>query len=151
MSSPDHSGTSNVKPRPAASIAVFRDGNVLLAQRSKAPLEGVWSLPGGRIEPGEMIRDAAHRELHEETGVTARILGVTDVIDVIVRDDDDVLRTHYVITSFYGTWINGEACAASDCMGVDWVSTDALPEQNMTKGTADIIRQAAALLAMHED
>ena len=147
MTRSEPSNPLTVKPRPAASIAVFRDGKVLLAQRSKPPLQGVWSLPGGRVEPGEMVRDAALRELAEETGVMARIHGIADVVDVIVRDDEEKLRAHFVITSFYGEWTSGEATPASDCMGVDWVSLDELPDRNMTEGTADIIRRAAGLLA----
>jgi len=151
MAPSDHPGPPSVKPCPAASIAVFRDGKVLLAQRSKAPLKGVWSLPGGRVEPGEKVRDTALRELLEETGVSAHIHGVTDIVDVIIKDDDEKLHAHFVISSFYGTWANGEAEPASDCMGVDWVNLDVLPEQNMTEGTADIIRRAAGLLAKQGD
>lgn len=151
MANPDSSDPHIVNPRPAASIAVFRDGKILLAQRSKPPLQGVWSLPGGRVEPGEKVRDTALRELAEETGVTARIHGIADVVDVIVRDDDASLHDHFVITAFYGVWASGEAHPASDCMSVDWVSLDTLPDRNMTEGTAETIRRAAGLLAGQAD
>jgi ADP-ribose pyrophosphatase YjhB (NUDIX family) len=79
-------------PRAAASAAIFRDGKVLLAQRSKPPLKGIWSLPGGHIEPGEKAIEAAHRELNEETGITADLKGLADVANVIMRRDDGALR-----------------------------------------------------------
>ena len=133
-------------PRPAASCAIFRDGQVLIAQRAKPPLAGIWSLPGGHIEPGETVRTAAIRELAEETGVTADLKAIADVVDVIVRDDDGVLRAHYVITVFFGVWLRGEARPGSDCAAVEWVDLAALGERPMTQGTPALIQRAAILL-----
>lgn len=138
-------------PRPAVSAAVFRDGLVLLAQRGKPPLQGVWSLPGGRVEPGETARDAARRELAEETGITADLMGVADVVDVIVRDDDGSLRAHYVITAFFGVWTGGEATPGSDCQAVEWVALGDLAGRPMTEGTAAVIARAAGLLTADQD
>ena len=61
-----------------ASIAVFKGDTVLLVQRARAPFRGLWSLPGGSIEPGESAREAAFRELKEEAGITAEIEGVVE-------------------------------------------------------------------------
>ncbi len=133
-------------PRAAASAAVFRDGKILLAQRSKPPLTGIWSLPGGHIEPGEKAIAAAHRELREETGIKAHLTGLADVADVILRHDDGSLRAHYVISVFYGLWLSGEARPESDCMAVEWVEISALSERPMTEGTAAIIERATGLL-----
>lgn len=137
--------SSSVWPRPAVSVAVFRDGKVLLAQRAKPPLKGVWSLPGGRVEPGELSRAAALRELKEETGVTAQIEGITDIVDVILRHEDGSVRAHYVITSFYGRWTSGEPRPESDCLGAEWVGLDELSGRKITVGTTEIIQQAARL------
>ena len=133
-------------PRAAASAAIFRDGKVLLAQRAKPPLEGIWSLPGGHIEPGEKAHEAANRELHEETGIKADLKGLADVADVILRHDDGSLRAHYVISVFYGLWRQGEAKPQTDCQAVEWVEVSALCERPITEGTAAIIEHAASLL-----
>ena len=135
------------KPVPAVSAAVFHDGKVLLAQRGKPPLTGVWSLPGGHIEAGEKARDAVARELAEETGVIADIVGIADVKDVILRRDDGSIRAQYVITVFYGHWRSGEPRAMSDCQAVDWVDPETLSDRKMTEGTAAIIAHAATLLS----
>ncbi len=138
------------KPVPAVSAAVFHNGKVLLAQRGKPPLTGIWSLPGGHIEPGEKARDAIARELAEETGITADLLGIADVTDVILRHADRRLKAHYVITVFYGRWHSGEARAMSDCQAVDWVEPTTLSQREMTEGTAAIVARAAALVARHD-
>jgi len=143
---PDSPDNRRVVPRAAASLAVFHEGRVLLAQRGKPPLNGVWSLPGGRVEPGEKARTAALRELKEETGIEAAILGVADAADVILRYEDGSLQAQYVITAFFGTWKSGEAIAASDCMGVEWVAMNELSGRTITEGTVPVIRRAAALL-----
>ncbi|MGD9869117.1 MAG: NUDIX hydrolase [Hyphomicrobiales bacterium] len=131
--------------RFAASIAVFRDGQVLLAQRSKAGTRGLWSLPGGHVEPGETQEQTALRELSEETGVSGRVIGVTSVIEFAVKSE--VSEIHYELTSFYGEWLSGEPEARSDCMGVKWADPEELVEAEMTPGTPAVIRKAARLLA----
>lgn len=136
----------HIWPRAAASAAIFRDGRILLAQRSKPPLKGVWSLPGGHIEPGEKAHQAALRELREETAITAQIKGLADVVDVILRHDDGSLRAHYVISAFYGVWREGEARPGSDCMAVEWVDITQIPDRPMTQGAEAIIKRAAEQL-----
>ncbi len=76
------------KPVLAASIAVFREGKVLLAQRGKAPARGLFSLPGGRIEPGERMAEAVLRELQEEVGLSAEIAGFVDHVEHIEHGPD---------------------------------------------------------------
>ena len=143
----DNSSTPPIQwPRAAASAAIFRDDLVLVAQRAKPPLTGIWSLPGGHIKPGEKALEAAHRELNEETGIKADLKGIIDVKDVIVRHDDGSLRAHYVITAFYGVWLSGTAQPQSDAMAVEWVELEALKDRPLTQGTEEIIFRAAKLL-----
>jgi len=138
-------------PCAAASAAIFRDGKILLAQLSKPPLKGIWSLPGGHIKPGEKAIEAAHRELNEETGITADLKGLADVANVILRREDGALRAHYVISVFYGIWLHGEAKAESDCQAVEWVDIAELSDRPMTDGTAAIIERAAGLLSSQDN
>jgi ADP-ribose pyrophosphatase YjhB (NUDIX family) len=133
-------------PRVAASVAVFRDGRILLVERGKGPRRGLWSLPGGHIEPGETARAAAQRELMEETGIEADIVGLVDVHDVIMRRDDGALSAHYLLTVFYGRWRAGEPKAASDVANARFVAIADAGAMSLTPGAMSFITRARDLL-----
>jgi 8-oxo-dGTP diphosphatase len=132
-------------PKAAASIAVLRGDAVLLVERSKPPRAGLWSLPGGHIEPGETAAAAALRELAEETGVTARLVGLVDILDIITHDEHGALTAHYLLAVFCGRWLSGEPVAASDSRAARFVSLDGLAAYRLTPGAETMIRRAAAL------
>jgi 8-oxo-dGTP diphosphatase len=134
-------------PRAAASAALFRGGAVLLVERASAPFAGLWSLPGGLIEPGETAEDAARREVREETGLAAGIVGLTDVHDVILRRDDGMLQAHFVLATYFGRPGSGYPRAGSDAHDARFVALADLDALALTPGAVAIIARAAALLA----
>jgi 8-oxo-dGTP diphosphatase len=107
-------------PVPAVGVVCLREGSVLLIRRGKPPRLGEWSLPGGRIEPGERAVDAALRELMEETGVTARITGLLDVVDGIFPE----ANRHYVLIDYAAEWLSGEPVAGDDALEARFVPLD---------------------------
>ena len=107
-------------PVPAVGVVCLRDETVLLIRRGKPPRMGEWSLPGGRIEPGERAGVAALRELMEETGVTARTTGLPDVVDAIFREGD----RHYVLIDYAADWVSGEPVAGDDALEARFVPLD---------------------------
>ena len=141
-----HSGAA-IMPRAAVSAAIFRDGRVLLVQRSRPPSAGVWSLPGGHIEPGETVLDAIHRELREETSVIARIAEIIGAKDVIHLNDSGDLIFHRVVNVFCGEWLSGEPEAGDDAAAAGWYDPDALAGLATTEGLAEIVRSAKMKLA----
>ena len=134
-------------PRPivSVSIAVFRDGRVLLAKRGRDPFAGAFSLPGGVVEIGERLEDAALRELKEETGVDAQIVGFNDFLQPITRAGDDV-RSHYVIVSWVGLWRAGEARTSAEATECRWVAPGETDALRTTPGLPDLVRRAAAII-----
>lgn len=131
-------------PRPAASAIIFRGATVLIVERAKGALPGTWSLPGGHIEPGERARDAAARELFEETGLTVTLEGLVDVHDAIFRDSDGTLRAHYVLSVFWGRSEEGMPVAATDVRDARFVAIGDVDSYRMTPGAQAIIRRAYA-------
>jgi 8-oxo-dGTP diphosphatase len=110
------------RPYLAASVAVIRDGRVLLAARANPPGAGVFSLPGGVVEPGETLAEAALRELHEEVGVAAEILGFITPVEVIERDEAGAVRRHFVVCPHVGRWIAGEPRTGPEAFALRWVA-----------------------------
>ena len=131
---------SFASPVPAVGIVCLRGDAVLLIRRGKAPRMGEWSLPGGRIEPGERAVDAALRELAEETGVTARITGLIDVVDGIFAD----AGLHYVLIDYAAEWMSGEPVAGDDALEARFVPLDQVEALIDWSETRRIIALAAA-------
>ena len=92
------------RPVLAASVAVIRDGRILLAARGKPPSEGLFSLPGGMVEVGETLAQAALRELREEVGVEAKLIGLIAPVEFIERDEKGHIRHHVVIAAHAARW-----------------------------------------------
>jgi 8-oxo-dGTP diphosphatase len=115
----------NAKPIPAVSALIVQDGKVLLVKRGCEPNKGLWSLPGGSIELGETAREAAAREVLEETGLAIAVGEPAGAHDVISRDGDQI-SFHYVIITFHAKVISGELRAGSDASDARWVSPDEL-------------------------
>ena len=125
-----------------ASIAVFKGDTVLLVERARAPFRGLWSLPGGSIEPGESASEAALRELKEESGTTAEIEGVVENVELAVTDDDGRPLT-WRLAMFYGRYAGGSLQPGSDASDANWVAIADLEKLSLTEGTASLIRLAA--------
>jgi len=137
--------TTAERPVLAVSTAVFRDGKVLLARRGAKPSIGLWTLPGGRVEPGETLAIAAAREVMEEVGVECAIIGVAGAIDVIQHAPDGTLKAHYVVVAHAAHWVSGEAMTGPEAAEVGWFAPDAIPATETTPGLQPIIKAAFKL------
>lgn len=107
-------------PIPCVGVVCLRGDEVLLIRRGRPPRQGEWSLPGGRIEPGERTLDAALRELREETGIEAEITGLIDVVDGLFPE----AGRHYVLIDYAARWLSGEPEAGDDALEARFVPLD---------------------------
>lgn len=128
-----------MRPVPAVGVVCLRDDSVLLIRRGTPPRQGEWSLPGGRIEPGERAMDAALRELREETGVEAEITGLIDVVDGLFPE----AGRHYVLIDYAARWLSGEPVAGDDALEARFVALDEVEVLIDWSETRRIIRMAA--------
>lgn len=134
------------RPFLAASIAVFREGKVLLATRTKPPAQALFSLPGGLVEPGETLAEAAQRELYEEVGVVAEVVGFVRHTEVIERDEEQRVLRHFVIATFAARWVSGEPVPGPEAGEVLFADPTALGALRTTRGLASVVAEAAALV-----
>ena len=134
------------RPILAASVAVFRDGKVLLGARAHPPAAHVFSLPGGVVESGEPLEDAALRELMEETGVHARIIGFAGHTQVIEKDDAGKVRRHFVVASFAAHWISGDGTPSAEAPQLVWADPHDLGDLPVTPNLPHILAQAVQLV-----
>lgn len=125
-------------PRPEVAVGAVcvRDGRLLLVRRGHGPGTGAWSLPGGRVEPGETLAQAVVRELAEETGLRGR---AGDLAGLAERMTEGY---HYVILDY---WVQaeGDPVAGDDALDVTWATLadlDRLP----------LVAELAAWLSAHD-
>ena len=128
-------------PLVGVGALIFQGDRILMAQRGKPPLQGLWSLPGGLVETGESLADAVCREVREETGLMVRPLGVIEIFERIMRDADGAAEYHYVLIDYVCAVSGGELCAGDDACNVEWVGRRDLKKLAITEGTLAVIEK----------
>ena len=130
-------------PQLAVSAAIFRDGKILLVRRAKSPARGFYSLPGGRVEFGETLHTALHREVDEETALKVEIIGLAGWREVVPGTGGG---GHYLIMSFAARWASGEPVLNDEHDDFRWLAPDALGDLKVTGGLQEIIEAARRVL-----
>jgi ADP-ribose pyrophosphatase YjhB (NUDIX family) len=130
-------------PQLAVSAAIFRDDRILLVRRARSPAKGFYSLPGGRVEFGETLHAALHREVDEETALEIDIVGLAGWREVVPGTAGG---GHYLIMSFAARWRAGEPVLNDELDDFRWLAPDALGDLKLTGGLQDVIRAARNLL-----
>lgn len=123
---------------PAVSVAAIDRGRILLVRRGRAPAEGLWAFPGGRVEPGETHSDAARRELAEETGLVADTFLEQCRIDLPA--DGAARDSVFRLVVFVATGVVGEPVAGDDAAAAGWFTLAELERLPITASTLEMSR-----------
>jgi len=129
------------QPLVGIGAIIVRDSRVALIKRGHPPLVGEWSVPGGVLEVGETMREAAAREAREETGLTVQVLDLLGVFDRVLRDDDGRVVYHYVLIDFLCRCPDGELCAAADAADARWFTLQEAMDLPLPADTREVIQR----------
>ena len=140
--------TETRTPIAAVGVVCLNGDDVLMVRRGAPPLQGQWSIPGGRIEWGERAADAALRELREETGVEADLIGLIDVVDaVLTKSEGGPPWGHYVLIDFAARWRAGAPRAGDDAADARFFAPAELAAMELWSETRRVIAAARAMAA----
>lgn len=114
-------------------VVLVEDGNLLLIQRGREPGRGLWAVPGGKIRPGEPMREAARREMREETGLEVDVGEVVWVGEYIADEH------HLVLIDFAGVRTGGELTPGDDADDARWVPLEAALDYPLTLTMYDLV------------
>jgi ADP-ribose pyrophosphatase YjhB (NUDIX family) len=131
------------RPQLAVSAAIFRGDRILLVRRARSPAKGFYSLPGGRVEFGESLHTALHREVAEETALKIEIIGLAGWREVLPGTGGG---GHYLIMSFAARWTAGEPVLNEEHDDFKWLAPDGLGDFKVTGGLQEVIQLARGLV-----
>lgn len=128
-------------PLVGVGAIIIEDDRVLLVKRAHPPLQAQWSIPGGVLEVGELVRAAAVRETREETGLIVEPGELLGVYDRVLRNAEQRVQYHYVLIDFLCRRVEGELQANDDAVEVNWFTREELAALNLAEDTLDVIRK----------
>lgn len=128
-------------PRLAVGAIVFREGRVLLVKRGNAPAKGMWAIPGGGVKLGETLKQAAEREIYEETGLSIKAGEPVYSFEVIDHDESGKIRFHYYVVDLEGEYAGGEIEPGDDAADAAWFSVEDLKHHEVNPRTLELLSQ----------
>lgn len=131
-------------PIVAVGVIIRQDERLVLIRRAKEPSRGLWTFPGGAVELGESLHDAARREALEETGLVVEIEALATVVDNVVRDEAGRVLYHYVIVDYFARPVDGALRPSSDVDDARWLGRADLEGVAMTQKAGEMARQLLA-------
>jgi ADP-ribose pyrophosphatase len=121
------------------------DVRVLIVRRGKAPSKGVWTVPGGAVDLGEAMHEAAAREVREECGIEIEVGEVVGILDNIIRDEQARVRYHYAIIDFAAQYVSGDLCPSDELMDAAWIRPEQFDTYEVPDKARNVCLQALAL------
>ena len=121
-------------------VLIRKDGRYLIVKRAADPDAGLWSVPGGLVEIGEKLAEAAMREAREETGLDVEIIDVLGAVDKIVREGPRI-KYHFIIVDYLAEPKGGVMKPASDALDARWVEPEELPKYELTPTLIELLKR----------
>ncbi|MFZ5518310.1 MAG: NUDIX hydrolase [Candidatus Zhuqueibacterota bacterium] len=133
-------------PLIGVGVVLFNENKqVLLVKRGHEPSKNLWSVPGGLVELGERVSEAARREVLEECNLRVEPRDVLAVVDLILRDESDSVKYHYVIIDYLADYVDGELQPQSDVSDAGWFSESDICNLDIPEITLDLLKKAFQL------
>lgn len=126
-------------PVAAVGAVIFQNNTVLLVKRKNPPHANEWAIPGGKIQTGETLQQAAERETFEETGIKVKAGDPVFSFDLIEKDENDNVLFHYIIVDVECSYQSGEIAAKDDALKACWASPNTLKTLNITPATKNLL------------
>lgn len=129
------------QPVVAVGAVVFHDDCILLVRRNRPPSKGQWAIPGGKVRLGETLRQAAEREIHEETGIIIRAGKPVYTFEVIEPDASGTIAFHYVVIDLLADYVRGEPLAADDACDAAWITREHFTRLTVNETTRKLLQE----------
>jgi len=134
-----------IVPLVGVGVLLTRDNYLLLVKRKFDPDAGYWAIPGGHLDLGEKVEEAAEREAYEETGYIVKVSRLAGIIDKIMYDNDGKVEYHYVLINYFveqieGDWIQ-QPVPNSDALDAKFVPFDELKDYTLTDSLIELLKK----------
>ncbi|MBY8988774.1 MAG: NUDIX hydrolase [Candidatus Lokiarchaeota archaeon] len=134
-----------IVPLVGVGVLLTRDNSLLLVKRKFDPDAGYWAIPGGHLDLGEIIEDAAEREAYEETGFIVKVSKLAGIIDKIMYDDNGKVEYHYVLINYFVEQIEGDRnqqpIPNSDALDAKFVAYEELKNYTLSESLIELLKQ----------
>lgn len=135
-------GAFDEKEIAAVSVAVTQDGKALLVRRGRPPAQGLFAFPGGKVEAGETLEEAAKRELKEETGLD--IARVEPIVSISIPAEGGLSPHAFRLTVFRGFDPTGELSVGDDAESAGFFSVEEARAMPLTGTVFEIVERLLA-------
>jgi ADP-ribose pyrophosphatase YjhB (NUDIX family) len=134
-----------IVPLVGVGVMLTRENSLLLVKRKFDPDAGYWAIPGGHLDLGERVEEAAEREAYEETGFIVKVSRLAGIINKIMYDDDGKVEYHYVLINYFVEQVEGdkdqEPIPNSDALDAKFVPYDKIKDYTLTESLIELLKK----------